>query len=133
LEIPSKSPGPLPLFFLLAHVGPCSVLLCRRQCFPSGRRCAGYRRPPPASSSSTRRLLPLPVLLLSPGGLPRAPRLPRASAGRHLLVAVESSPKRLNSLSLTRNSITLTPTFYSFSSSAKFSNTRPHSIAAVFS
>jgi hypothetical protein len=43
----------------------------------------------------------------------RAPRLPRASAGRHLLVTVESSPWSLNSLSLARNSTTLTSTSYS--------------------
>jgi hypothetical protein len=49
------------------------------------------------------------------------PWLPRASAGRHLLVAVESPPWSLNSLYLTRNSTTLTSTSYS---SRAFVNSR---------
>jgi hypothetical protein len=49
------------------------------------------------------------------------PRLPRASAGHNLLVAVESPPRSLNSLSLARNSITLPSTSYS---SRAFANSR---------
>jgi hypothetical protein len=46
---------------------------------------------------------------------------------------VESSPQRLNSRSLARNSITLTPTSCSSSSSANFRAPEPHSSAAVSS
>jgi hypothetical protein len=67
--------SPLPSLLLPPARGP-ALLACRRQRCPSGRRFTAAAAPPPAEIFSTRRLLPLPVQFLSPGGLPRAPRLP---------------------------------------------------------
>jgi hypothetical protein len=78
-----------------------------------------------ASASSSPGPVPLPCWPPA-----RAPRLPRASAGCHLLVTMESSPQSLNSLSLARNSTTLTSTSRS---SRAFVNSRapdPRSTAA---
>jgi hypothetical protein len=81
-----------------------------------------------ASSPPCPDLFPLPYWPSA-----RAPRLHRASTGRHLLVAVESSPKSLNSQSLTRNSMTLTPTLRSFSPIANSRAPNPNSTAALSS
>jgi hypothetical protein len=72
LEITNQSPGPLPSLLLPPARGSCSVRLCRRQRCTSGRRFTAAAAPPPAEIFSTRRLLPIPVHFLSPGGLSRA-------------------------------------------------------------
>jgi hypothetical protein len=72
LEITNQSPGPLPSLLLPPARGSCSVPLCRWQRCTSSRRFTAAAGPPPAEIFSTRRLLPLPVQFLSPGGLPRA-------------------------------------------------------------
>jgi hypothetical protein len=61
----------------------------------------------------------------------RAPRRPRAIAGRHLLVVVDSSLPRLNLFSLARSSTTSTHTSYSATPSAQFRTSEPHFPAAV--
>jgi hypothetical protein len=111
-----------------------ALLACRRQCFAPAAALPPPMAPPPAGLPSHASSPPGPDLFPLPWwSLARAPRHPRTLAGRHLHVAVESSPQRLNSRSLTRNSITLTPTSCSSSPSANFRAPEPHSSAAVSS
>jgi hypothetical protein len=90
--------------------------------------------PPPAathahaSSPLDPDLFPLPCCPLA-----RAPRRPRTTAGRQLLVAVDSSLPRLNSQSLARNNIPLTPTSYSSSPTANSRAPDPNFAAALSS
>jgi hypothetical protein len=133
LEITSKSPGPLPSLLPPRARGPllCSPAAGSASPLPplyrrrSATSCWDHLHASPSSSPG-----PVPLPWWPPA---RAPRLPRASAGRHLLVAVDSPPRSLNSRSLARNSITSTPTFCSSSSSTQFRALDPHSTAAVFS
>jgi hypothetical protein len=122
------SPPDTPCFvYLWHHRFPPSAPLCRR------------RSPPVPRPRFHLKLLYVPRcrLMLShrcfPLSLASRERAttPRAIAGRHLLVAVDRPPRRLNSLSRARSSTTSTPTLYSATPSAQFRASELHSAAAV--
>jgi hypothetical protein len=89
------------------------------------------RAPPQAATRAQVSPRALPPLFPSLPGLARAPRRPRAIAGRHLLVVVDSSLPRLNLLPLARSSTTSTHTCYSTTPSNQFRASEPHFPAAV--
>jgi hypothetical protein len=131
LEITNKSLGPLSPLLPPRARGP---LLCSPAAGSAAPLAAAS---PPPQRHLLLRSIPRVALLL-----PRSSSSPlvasrarathtRAFVGCHLLVAVERSPQSLNFLSLARNSITSTPTFYSGSSSNQFRALDPHSTAAV--